>query len=335
MKSLVFLSIFFPLIVFAKSEDYSTLSEDKKCFVKRYKNKEFFGEDSKKFYRLRIWATPHHKNERYSIFKYNGQIYVTLTSCLNPVDVSTDDFENLIDSAPTDFDKEVSKISNNGYVSDELRFEENKYFLEIDGGSVSFNDKKQIFPYDKLDGTVNGDVFDFKTPQKTTYKGGGSFSIGGGWKIGDGTFFALRFKNYTGSKKEIVPVTVNGTDAEAEFKYKDKFSSLLIGTKFIFWDAYRFKPVLSIFAGANRISSTFESDTKLELESVGVSGMGELGFEYLFTSNIGISVMGGYEYLGARKFRLKKKDETLNEGFTSKMSYSNTFINLGLRIYFR
>lgn len=345
MKILIICLLFaLPVFGFSKAEDYFVLDKDKNCWVKHYQDKKFTDADPKKFYGIRLFAKPHKKDTRYSVFKYSEKIYVVKSSCLNPISIQSGDFEDLIDSEVREDDKYVNRATRSTSFAEGLRFDENQWYIELDVGKVSIGDKNQIYPnYDELDGTYGSDTFDFKKPLKESYETKSAISLGGGYQLSDGTFLAFRVKHFKGSKKEIVPVTITnlGIDGESEFKYEDSFTSFLVGGKFIFWPEYKLKPVLSVFGGINQISSTLtlptESDTKLKTESIGLSAMAEAGFEFLFTNNFGISLTGGYEYLGQRTFKLKGEDDSEDtvKGYKTKMSYSNTFVNFGIRIYFR
>ncbi len=326
-----------PISALASDEDYYVLSNEKKCFVKSYNNKKFKNVDPKKFQKIRIFATPHKKNGRYSVFKMKNQIYVTLTSCLDPVSVSRGEFEDLVDSEPEVEDYSyLNRAASNRTVSEGMQFNENKYYVELDAGSVKISDKNQIFPYDDLDGTFEGNVYDFGKPEKSSYKAKSSIALGGGWKMDEGRFLAFKIKSFKGSKQETAPVTVDGVPMEADFEFKDTFVSFLIGQKLIFWPEYKFKPILAGYLGLNHISSEFDGGEgkPLKLESSGLSALVEVGFEFLFTNNIGVGLTGGYEYLGKRTFKLKDESERVS-GFKSDMSYSNTFFNLGLKVYFK
>lgn len=207
------------------------------------------------------------------------------------------------------------------------------------------NDQNQIIPYNEFNGTdcvgLGTSTCNFGTPDKTAYKTGAAYSFDFGWKAETGRFWALRFKYLTGSKEETVPVTISsGGSGTLDFEFTDRLTSLLIGQKFIFWEQYQLKPVIAIYVGFNTISSNVDristtGITKYKFESSGLSALAEAGFEFLFTPNWGISLVGGYEYLGTRTFRLKEKDETLDQGFRSKLNYSNTFATLGMNIYFQ
>lgn len=341
MKFIFLILFLLPYCAYAEV-DYFILSKKKKCFVKSYHDKKFFDVDAKRFYSTKIFSRPHKKNDRYSVFKYKNQIYVTLTSCLNPMIIAHGDYDNLIDSEPDENYENLNKAATSYKLANGLQFNENKYYVELDAGTISISDKSPVnSDYNDLDGTYGTDTLDFHKPLDSKYKAKSSFSIGAGYQLDEGRFLALKLKHFSGEKVDIVPVSITnlGINGESEFKYEDTFTSFLIGQKFFFWPHYQLKPVLSLFLGVNHITTEAtlptEPEIKLNLESYGVSAMVEAGFEFLFTPNLGISLTGGYEYLGARTFKLKKEDEVVNEGYKSKLSYSNTFINGGIRIYFR
>lgn len=341
MQVLLFLILLFPSITLAQSDDYFTLSHDKKCYVKSYHKTHFTSVDPKKFQKLRIFAKPHKKNNRYSLFKHKNQIYVTLTSCLDPIDVESADLDHFIDSAPTEDDKYVNKASNSTPFAEGLRFDENNYFLELNVGSTTISDENQIFPdYGEFNGVedTSGNPITFDKAEKAKYKANGAVSFGAGWRWTEGSFLTLKFKHFSGKKTEVVTATSALGTGSVDFEYKDTFTSILIGNKFIFFPNSHLKPTFGLYVGLNSIQleMTISDETKLKLESRGISALAEVGLEYLFTTNFGLGVTAGYEYLGSRKFKLKDKDDSVTDtGFTSKLSYSNTFILGGLKVYFK
>lgn len=326
-------------------DEYSRLSMDKKCFVKSYQNGSYSDEEPKKFKNVRIFPKLHKKNDRYSLFKYDNRLFVVLTSCLDPGNIDETDKEELFDSENIENNDRINRAASRVNFSDSLRFNENKYFFGFSIGQATVSDKNQIFPYDELNGTdcvgSGTSTCNFGTPDKTAYKTGAVYSFDFGWKAETGRFWAIKFKTLTGSKDETVPIAIsNGSTGEADYEFTDKLTSFLIGQKYIFWEQYQLKPVFALYLGFNTITSNVGrvSNTgikKYKFESSGLSALAEAGFEFLFTPNWGISLVGGYEYLGTRTFRLKEKDETLDQGFRSKLSYSNTFATVGMNIYFQ
>lgn len=145
MKLFLVLVLLTPSLTLAQNPDYYKLTKDKKCFIKSYHRKHFTNQDPSKFYNIRLFAKPHKKNDRYSIFKYNNQIYVTLTSCLDPIEVWTADPDTFIDSAPAESDKYVNYAARNSRLVEGLRFNENNYFLELNLGRAIIPDSSQIF----------------------------------------------------------------------------------------------------------------------------------------------------------------------------------------------
>lgn len=326
-------------LVFAQEEDYFTLSNEKKCFVKAYKDKKFTDVEAKKFQKLRIFAKPHPKNDRYSIFKVNSKIYATLTSCLNPVSIAKYEFEDMMDSEDEEDYEEANKRIDR-YQLQNLNFSENKWYLELDFGTTSISDKNQVYPdYSDFDGVEtdeHGHDFSFGKAKKSKYKAGSVFSFGGGYRYSDTSFVAFKFKSYRGKKSDLVDAESTDVSAEAEFEYKDSFTTFLIGNKFIFLPNSHLRPIIGLYAGLNIIESEFGSEDPLKFRSTGLAAQVDIGLEYFFTNHIALGATFSYEYLGTRTFKVVDgKDETTDYGFKSKMSYSNTSLLAGLKVYFQ
>jgi hypothetical protein len=337
---LVFL-LLLPVTLLA--QDYSVLNHEKQCWCKKYNkaNKSFTNVDPKKFYKLRLHAVPHKKDERYSVFKYSGDMYVVLSKCLDPVNVATDDFDSLIDSEPSDDDKYINAVTKSPTFSEGLRFDENKYFLELNFGSASVPDQNQIFPYDELNGRLEdsgGNPITISNPKKSKYKAGGLINLGFGRRWSDNSFLSFKLKYFSGKKEEVVTGTSIMGSGDIPFNYKDKFWSFLVGNKWIFLESSHLKPMIGLYVGITSATSeiTIGDQPALKFESTGLEALAEAGLEWMWNQNFGIAVTGGYDFIGTKKWKLKGKDEDdgSSDQFTSKMSYSNVFVTGGIRVYF-
>lgn len=342
MKLFLVLVLLTPSLTLAQNPDYYKLTKDKKCFIKSYHRKHFTNQDPSKFYNIRLFAKPHKKNDRYSIFKYNNQIYVTLTSCLDPIEVWTADPDTFIDSAPAESDKYVNYAARNSRLVEGLRFNENNYFLELNLGRAIIPDSSQIFSDYSLFGNFedqgSNQITLEEVAKNSEYSTEGLISFGGGWRWSDSSFFAFKFKRFKGSKKDEVLGKSTLGSGLIKFEYNDSITSFLIGNKFIFLPNSHLKPTLGFYLGLSNITSemNIEDQEKLKFESTGVTAVAEAGLEYLFNTHFGIGLNIGYEYLGSRKFKFEgDKSESSESGFTSKLSYSNYFATIGARVYFR
>lgn len=337
------LIILFSLVFIPKAFGASThfrLSKEKKCYVKQYKDKQFSEKNPNDFYNLRIFARPHKKDERYSVFKYDNKIFLTLTYCLIPTNLE-DEFDDLLDSEPVENNYSLNRVASKSVISNSLRFNENKYFIELDAFMPSITDDSAVFPYQKLNGQDFGDgALLLSDPDKSKYKTSTGLLIGGGYALNEGHFFTFRIKIFNGSKTEIVPTSIGGGPVvDLPFKYTDRFTSVTIGQKFIFWPQYYLKPILAFNLGVNSMTmdQKIGDEKPIEYESTGFTASGEIGLEFVFNENIGIGTSFGYEYLGKRTMKVKGQDESSDsvEGFKTLMSYSNTYLSMGLKVYFR
>lgn len=346
MNKLLLFLIFIPNVLLAQTGDYTVLSHEKKCWVKFYNqtNKSFKDVNPKKFHKVRLFSRIHKKDDRISVFKHKNKLFVVLTKCLEPVNISTDDFDSMIDSAPTVDDKYVTRETKSHSFVQGLRFDEQKYFLEANAGTASVSDQSQVVDdYGTFDGIEDelGNPITFGKPDKSKYKAGSAFSFGGGWRWGENSFLAFRLKYFSGKKEDSVPFTSAMGSGNIPFEFQDSFTSFLIGNKWIFLDSSHFKPTIALYAGLNSGKSelTIADQAKLEFESTGFEALAELGFEYAFNENIALGFLAGYNFMpGGRKWKLKNVEGTEIEedvGFKSKLSYSSLYYLAGLRVYFR
>lgn len=346
----VLLFVFIPYFVQA-NPDYYMLNNNKGCYVKEYVNKKFLDVPLKKFSSYRIKAVPHKKNKNYMFFKSENRVYVTLKRCLNDINIATmdeDDFASLKSDDILDSDREENYEHINRkahqYQMDNLRFSDNKWYLELDFGKFSIGDKNQVYPdYAGQSGTdQSGDTLTLGNAHKSKYKAGNTISLGGGYRYSDNAFVAFKFKRYSGSKKEEVEAvaTVSGVDYDLilPFEFKDTFTSFLIGNKFVFLPNSHLRPIVGLYLGISLIESTWKDfdDETIKIRSTGITAQLDLGLEYFITNHVALGTTFSYEYLGQRKFRSVDSDDNItNNGFTSKMSYSNYSLLAGLKVYFQ
>ena len=344
---LIFLFLFVPLERSFTSELVAQrLINKKSCFVKRYEDKRFSDVSSKRFQKLKIFSKEHKKNNKFSVFKFENKIYVTPTKCLIPIQEDPEsldeDEEDLFDSEEIENNKRLNQAASSNDLIKNLASTKNNYFIELGPGVVNITDDSLIFPYDQLSGEYKGDNWNFSSVGKSKYKNSTALNFEFGWKINPGSFFTLKVKHFKGAKDELINVQKNsGAPVEVKSQFEDSFLTFLVGTKFVFFPDSFLRPVFSIYAGLNSISSTqtFSAQGRefdLSYTATSLTGIGELGFEIMFSDNFGLHLKGGYQYLGKQNFRLKEStgDSSSEEGFQSGLNYSNTFANAGVQFYF-
>lgn len=321
--------------------DYYVLNDKKDCYVKEYEDRKFKDVDYDKFKRQRLFAKAHKRNKKYMVFKSNDKIYVTRSRCLDDVNAGFYDPDELIDSAREEDYGHLNKKVNKRQLEN-LGFADNKWFLELDFGTSSFNDNSQIYPdYTDFSGVIVDELGNTYTvndgkAKNSKYKGGSLISFSGGYRYSDTSFFTVKFKHSTGKKTDTINAERGGDTYETAFEYEDTLSTILIGNKFIFLPNSSLRPTLGLYAGISIIDSEMGSIDKLELRSTGLAAQIDLGLEYFFTNHIALGVSVAYEYLGSRTFRVVDgEDETTDYGFKSEMSYSNISALAGLKVYFR
>jgi hypothetical protein len=337
MKSALSLLIFLMTFV-CFAQDFKKLSSSKKCYVKKIEKGEFESVNPKKFQGWKLVSKPHSKNKKFSIFKYDGKIHVTPTSCLSEYGKIEEDEEEV---DLQDY-SEVNKAGNNWKISRASEYSEKEFFIHLTGGVVAIVDKKRIFEYDQLD-SENCDednpaeTCDFTDPSNSQYKTGASISGKFGWASTNGNFWLISLKTFKGKKLEQPSITVtNVGTGTADFIFKDRFTNFLFGKKYIFNENSQFRPTLSILGGLSTISSEVEvGEEKFKFRSSGLALNLETGIEYMLNSTFGLTVALGYEYLGQRTFRIVKENgDTINNGFKTKQDYSNGYFEAGLITYF-
>jgi hypothetical protein len=329
-----------------KAQEYSKLRESKKCYVKLYEDGEFINQSPKKFYSLKILARPHRKNDKYSIFKFKGKTYVTKTSCLeeysegeelDPVD------EEGINSPDEDYTS-LNRAAENRGINRLLSLSDKKYFLHMTGGKPIVPSQKSIFEWEQFNGQeclpddAPGETCTFNDPKESQYKTGTSVSVKFGFAPSNNNFWLISFKTFSAKKLEKPNITVGtlGTfDSDEGITFTDRLSSLMIGKKYIFNESSNLRPTISILGGVNTISSVADdSEDKYKFESAGLALNFEAGLEIMLGESLGLTLAGGYEFLGTRTFRLKQKDEVLDKGFKTKQDYSFYYAEAGIITYF-
>lgn len=260
---------------------------------------------------------------------------------------SSEALDDIEDNAFKNFQEQAKESSRATLVSSD--FDKNKYFIEINGGSTNVSGTGAVFQnYEILNGTysidgVSGDIT-FGVAESGKYKAKSSISISGGMRASDSIFYSLKLRRFEGSKKEPVPVTVDiGGSIEQgiqNFEFKDTFTDVMIGAKYLFFKNSNFKPYVAALVGVSSIKSNLSDEDKMifdnvELSSSGIVASAEAGFEYFFTSKVAVGPSAGYQYLGKREFKVKGKDGQLSsDTFKTKMDYSNTYLSLGVKVYF-
>lgn len=334
--------IFFLFCFRANAEEYFALKKKESCYVKSYVNKEFRDQRYKDFLGMKLLARPHKKNPEFMLFKLDGTIYVTKKRCLERVEID-EDLEDLPDSKPEEDYSYLNKVKSHNLES--LKFNENKYMIEIDAGTTLFSSKDQVYSdYSDASFVIDGDSIDFdENATKSKYNGNNLISLTLGYKVSELTFLQLKLKRYSGTKTDEVGVRVNGTPVtNMKFKYEDSFTSILFGGKFLFFENSKIKPSIGLLAGLSTIDSRvsyaiegYSGRFDEKFRSPGLSAQVDIGIELFITDHISIGAAYGLEYLGTRTFRVvDKNDEVTNTGYKTKMSYTNTFATGGLKFYF-
>lgn len=332
------------------------------CYVKEYKLGELSVVSDNIFQGLPLRPKRLNRNPRFMAFKVKGRVFISPASCLKTL--SVDSLDNLDE---VQFDPAVNNSSRGEDESVDYEYysrpisglrsgmKRQDYYIELDAGKVNMGDEKSTYPlagYQKaIDGTytVGADTVDLKVTGATSskYKVKNSFNLGFGKRMNENQFWSIRLKYYKGSSADNLSgqLSINGGAWEAfsedeNFLFKDTVVDILLGTKWSFFQGTFFRPFIAGFIGTNMIDSKFIDPEKdnfdtLSINSTSLTALAELGAEGMFTEHLGLAGTFGYQFIGKKTFKLSgKKEGEVVSGFKSDKSFSNTYINLGLRIYF-
>lgn len=323
-------------IMSVNADEFFILNKKEGCYVKSYINKEFYDVPYKKFKGVKLLAGKHKKHPNFMLFKIDEQLYVTKSKCLDKVEYS-EESDDILDSTPEEDISRYNKVPS--YRLENLKSVDNKWMIELSGGKTFFASKESILSgYNEFDGTYDGDVYTFSgTVEKTKYTGGSLIDVTIGYRYFETGYLSLKFKKYSGKKTETVSGTLNGSPGYYDFDFKESFTSILFGNKFIFFPTSSFRPSIGLYAGISTIESKneFFDPLGLKFRSTGLSAQIDIGIEYFINHNFSLGINYGLEYLGTRTFKVvDDNDEVTTTGYKTKMDYTNTFASGGIRIYF-
>lgn len=363
-KTLFFLVLLFPAYSFAQLQNTYYFTASLECYVKEHKLGELIPVSEKPFKGIGLKAVKLKRNPQFMAFKLSGKVYLAPSKCMTSqdyeipeelderaFDVEQNNSSRRYEESSRPRERDYNEPSSS---SSDFNFSRNKYYIELNGGAVNVGGEEATYPnykkeFDGIRGDYDEDGIDDGTIQTgkikgSEYKAKSSFSLGFGWRSSDVQFYTFRVRKFSGSKSDIIPFVYNfdnGDIGNGDFIYnfKDSYLEFLIGTKFLFLPSSSLKPFVSAFLGMSTMKSEFSQygEKLLDLKSSGLALMLEGGFEYLFTSHVGLVSTIGYEYQGKRKFTIGDKvagTENTYNGFKSNMAYSNTYLTLGLIFYF-
>lgn len=316
------------MAVNARAENVYYLHELSRCEVTLFENQEFKPVDDSRFIKVVLDVRKLPKNPDYVVFKYNKQVYVTHESCV----MSVDKTKVTNDLTGNEFKKKFREMSEGE------KFKANRYFAEIDFGSMKIFDESpvagdynEVFPSTS---TTNPTVWG--KALESSYSSSTLLSLGFGIRSNERRFLAFKIRLLSGKKSDALDLTDLNTSISQRgiWNYEDSFKNFYVGYKFIFLADSAWKPVVAAYIGVAHMSSTLSDGvSSYELSSLGIAALVDAGLEYHLNSHWGVGMNLGYEYLG--KKNLKFQDESSGKSFTSNMSYSNQYFTFGLKYYFR
>lgn len=315
------------MIPAARSESVYYLHELGRCEISLYENRELKPVDNGPFTRVILNVRNLPKNHEYVAFKYNNQIYVTPETCVMSVD------RNKINNnlQGNEFKKKPRELS------EREKFNANKYFAEIDFGTVNLSDTSAVADYNTVfSSTSTTNPTEWGSANESAYSPDSLLSLAIGVRVDQDRFLALKLRMFNGKKSdELDLVDINTSISQkGTWTYEDSFKNLYLGYKFIFLDYSAWKPVFGVYIGVSQMSSTLSDGlSTYELTSLGIAALAEAGLEYHFNAHWGVGGTLGYEYLGKRNMKFENASTGTN--FKSNMSYSNQYFNFGLKYYFK
>lgn len=315
------------LAVNAKAENVYYLHEISRCEISLFENREFKAVADNRFINVVLDVRKLSKNPEYVVFKYDKQIFVTHESCV--VNVDKNKINN--DLQGNEFKKKPREFS------EREKFNLNKYFVEIDFGSMKLNDESAVADYNEVfPSNSNTNPTEWGQAEDSSYSSGKLLSLGFGIRSNQTNFLALKLRMFSGKKSDVLDLTDINTDISQRgtWSYEDSFKNLYLGYKFIFLDYSAWKPFVGAYVGASQMTSNLSDGvSSYELSSISIAALIEAGFEYHLNYHWGIGASLGYEHMGKRS--LNFKDETSGTNFKSNMSYSNQYLTFGLKYYFK
>lgn len=316
MGFVLFFILLFTGIETSQAQDSFFQKSDPKCFIQSFKEGKLSNVDAKTFYDhpLKVKQLP--RNPNMVAFKLEDVVYVTPQNCISDMVVV-----------------KAQKI----VTTDPLKlWLQKENFIMIDFGKpmVADNnpvsgDYNEVFPDQTTNPTTWGKA------ENSNYTTGLSFSGTFGIRQTPSRFLAFKIRSFSGKKIDTLTLTdVNsGVSEMGSWIYEDSFINLYGGFHFEFLPDSYWKPTFAGYVGVSRATSTLtDNDVSYKLNSLGFALMAEVGIQRIISQSWAIGSTLGVEYLGARSLKFEDSDEA--QGFSTKMTYNNINIALGVKYAF-
>jgi hypothetical protein len=327
MGLVLFIILFFSGIENSQAQDSFFQKSDPQCFIQSFNEGKLNTVDAKTFYdhALKVKQLP--RNPNMVAFKWEDVIYVTPKNCV------TGNSAQVVSEKKGMTVVKARKI----VTTDPLKlWLQKENFIMIDFGKpmVADNnpvasDYNEVFPEVTTNPTTWGEA------ENSNYSTGISFSGTFGIRQTPSRFLAFKIRSFSGKKIDTLTLTdVNsGISQEGSWIYEDSFINLYGGFHFEFLPESYWKPTLSGFIGVSRATSTLtDNDVTYKLNSFGFALLAEVGIERILSESWAIGTTLGVEYLGPRSLKFEDTDEA--QGFTSKMTYNNINVAMGVKYAF-
>lgn len=218
------------------------------------------------------------------------------------------------------------------------KFQDNNNFFRLEVGSANVSGQEQIIPDYSMFNDDNGVSVYESNAEGSKYKIKTSIALTFGNKFSEDSFWLVKVSRLTASKTDIAQLKDAGQTGTIDFDYEDTLVNFYVGAKFLFLKYSSFRPSISVFAGLSSLDGKLNvaGSELLDYSALDLAGSAEIGGEYFFDEHFSLGTFFGYEYLGQKKIKtLGDSGNLTNDSWTSELSYSNIYGNLGIVYYFK
>lgn len=326
MGIVLLINLFLFCIDFSFAQDSFFQKSNSECFIQSFENGSLNDVDEKEFFDRALTIKQLPRNPNMVGFKWGDKIYVTPKNCVA---------EKLVEANRNDevvVLKERKNFSQDSLVLWSLK----KTFIMIDFGKPVISDDSQVSDnYNETFPNTSTNPVTWGKADKSEYSTGRSFSGTLGFRQTASRFLAFKIRSFTGKKIDSLTLTdVNtGLSQEGSWIYEDRFINLYGGFHFQFLPDSYWQPTFSGYLGISRATSTMTDNSEtFKLNSIGFALMADVGIERIIFQSLSIGTSIGFEYLGPRNLKFEDNDQA--QGFSTKMSYNNINLALGVKYAF-
>jgi hypothetical protein len=315
------------------ANDYFYLRDVKQCLIKKYNNGSLEIIPKENLVNIPITVKQLDKSPNYVTFQIKRQVYIASTDCLY---LATENHPEVQDRLRDDSAIIGENVDRQAKIDiHENEFE--KYFLEVGGGVTNIRDQNQVAAdYNVLIKPIAGNPIIWSDATPSAYKTKLLYGLGFGIEKFDNGFLAFKIRGFSGSKTDSVSVlNVNsGITLLGDWYYSETIVNYYAGYKRIFQTNGTWIPTIAAYIGLSTGKTVLSNGSNnYSFSSMGITGLVDIGLEYMVTKTYGIGINFGYEYIGTRTLSPVDKTGTVTTSRT-RLNYNNTSGTLGLKSYF-